>query len=377
MFNVIVLGLVSFLTDVSSEMVYPILPLYLTARLGASPGIVGIIEGIAESLASLLKVFSGYISDRLGKRKVLTMVGYGSSTVGKVLLYLSTSWLWVLAGRIVDRFGKGVRTAPRDALIADSTAADHRGAAFGLHRTLDTAGAATGVLLAYFFLTRYQGNFAAVFLWAVIPAVAAILILTLVRETKREGLSKGERPSLQWSTLPPRLKAFLLVVLAFTLGNSSNQFLLLRAKNVGFDAPTVLLLYLAYNIIFATVSLPAGRLSDRLGRKTLLVAGYVVYGLVYLGFALVKAPLQVWLLFAVYGLYMAFTEGVEKALVTDIAPQELRATMIGLHATVVGIGLLPASALAGLLWDWLGPQAPFYFGGLMGVIAAVGLAIVI
>lgn len=377
MFNVIVLGLVSFLTDVSSEMVYPILPLYLTARLGATPGVVGLIEGIAESLASLLKVFSGYISDRLGKRKMLTMVGYGSSTLGKVLLYLSTSWLWVLAGRIVDRFGKGVRTAPRDALIADSTAADHRGAAFGLHRALDTAGAAAGVLLAYLFLTRYRGDFVAVFLWAIIPAMAGILILTLARETRREAPSEGERPALQWSNLPPRLKAFLLVILAFTLGNSSNQFLLLRAKNIGFDTPTVLLLYLAYNIIFATVSLPAGRLSDRLGRKTLLVAGYAVYGLVYVGFALANAPLQVWVLFAIYGLYMAFTEGVEKALVTDIAPQELRATMVGLHATVVGIGLFPASALAGLLWDWLGPQTPFYFGGLMGVLAAAGLAILI
>ena len=374
MFNVIITGITSFLTDISSEMIYPLLPLYLTTRLGASPAIVGLIEGIAESLASLLKVFSGYISDRVQKRKGLAMLGYASSTVGKFLLFLSTSWVWVLGGRIVDRFGKGVRTAPRDALIADSTAKERRGRAFGLHRALDTAGAVVGVGLAYYFLTTRQGNYKAVFLYSLIPAALGVAVLSLARETKAVKATASERPlSFNWSALPTRLKAFLAVVLLFTLGNSSNQFLLLRAKNLGFTPESVLLLYMAYNIIYALFSYPAGRLSDRIGRKSLLVAGYIFYGLVYFGFALVREASYLWLLFAAYGLYIALTEGVQKALMADLAPVELRATLIGLHATFVGIGLFPASFLAGVLWDAFGAPAPFYFGGAMGLLAALGL----
>jgi len=374
MFNVIITGITSFLTDISSEMIYPLLPLYLTTQLGASPAIVGLIEGIAESLASLLKVFSGYISDRVQKRKGLAMLGYASSTVGKFLLFLSTSWVWVLGGRIVDRFGKGVRTAPRDALIADSTAKERRGRAFGLHRALDTAGAVVGVGLAYYFLTTRQGDYKAVFLYSLIPAALGVAVLSLARETKAVKATASERPlSFNWSALPTRLKAFLAVVLLFTLGNSSNQFLLLRAKNLGFTPESVLLLYMAYNIIYALFSYPAGRLSDRIGRKSLLVAGYIFYGLVYFGFALVRAASYLWLLFAAYGLYIALTEGVQKALMADLAPVELRATLIGLHATFVGIGLFPASFLAGVLWDAFGAPAPFYFGGAMGLLAALGL----
>ena len=374
MFNVIITGITSFLTDISSEMIYPLLPLYLTTQLGASPAIVGLIEGIAESLASLLKVFSGYISDRVQKRKGLAMLGYASSTVGKFLLFLSTSWVWVLGGRVVDRFGKGVRTAPRDALIADSTAKERRGRAFGLHRALDTAGAVVGVGLAYYFLTTRQGDYKAVFLYSLIPAALGVAVLSLARETKAVKATASERPlSFNWSALPTRLKAFLAVVLLFTLGNSSNQFLLLRAKNLGFPPASVLLLYMAYNIIYALFSYPAGRLSDRIGRKSLLVAGYIFYGLVYFGFALVREASYLWLLFAAYGLYIALTEGVQKALMADLAPVELRATLIGLHATFVGIGLFPASFLAGVLWDAFGAPAPFYFGGAMGLLAALGL----
>ncbi len=378
MFNVIITGITSFLTDVSSEMIYPLLPLYLTTQLGASPAIVGLIEGIAESLASLLKVFSGYISDRVQRRKGLAMLGYASSTVGKLLLYLSTSWVWVLGGRIVDRFGKGVRTAPRDALIADSTAEERRGRAFGLHRALDTAGAVVGVGLAYYFLTAYRGDYKAVFLYSLIPAALGVAVLSLARETRVVKAAASNRPlSFNWSALPARLKAFLAVVLLFTLGNSSNQFLLLRAKNLGFTPESVLLLYMAYNLIYALFSYPAGRLSDRVGRKSLLVAGYIFYGLVYFGFALVREASHLWPLFAAYGLYIALTEGVQKALMADLAPVELRATLIGLHATFVGIGLFPASFLAGVLWNAFGAAAPFYFGGAMGLLAALGLWLVI
>lgn len=378
MFNVIITGITSFLTDISSEMIYPLLPLYLTTQLGASPAIVGLIEGIAESLASLLKVFSGYISDRVQRRKGLAMLGYASSTVGKLLLYLSTSWVWVLGGRIVDRFGKGVRTAPRDALIADSTAEERRGRAYGLHRALDTAGAVVGVGLAYYFLTAYRGDYKAVFLYSLIPAALGVAVLSLARETRVvRAAASGHSLSFNWSALPARLKAFLAVVLLFTLGNSSNQFLLLRAKNLGFTPESVLLLYMAYNLIYALFSYPAGRLSDRVGRKSLLVAGYIFYGLVYFGFALVREASHLWPLFAAYGLYIALTEGVQKALMADLAPVELRATLIGLHATFVGIGLFPASFLAGVLWNAFGAAAPFYFGGAMGLLAALGLWLVI
>ncbi|MGI9863109.1 MFS transporter [Moorella naiadis] len=372
MFNVLITGLTSLLTDISTEMVYPLLPLYLTAALGASPGLVGIIEGLAESLASLLKVFSGAISDRLGRRKPLAIGGYGFSALGKVFLVLATSWGWVLAGRLADRFGKGVRTAPRDAIIAEAAVVGQRGAAFGLHRLMDTLGASLGVVLAYYFLTGYRGDYRAVFLYSLIPAVLGVAVLFLVREKGPAGIPT-KKPSLNWRVLDPRLRAFLVVVFLFTLGNSSNQFLLLRARGLGFAPETVILLYLVYNLVYSLVSYPAGHLSDRIGRRTLLVLGYLAYGLVYLGFAVVKDPVAMWWLFAVYGIYIGFTEGVEKALVADIAPPEQKATLIGLHATMVGIGLLPASTLAGFLWDTFGAQAPFYFGGAAGMLASLGM----
>ncbi len=431
--------MVSLLTDISTEMVYPLLPLFLTTRLGATPAIVGLIEGIAESLASLLKVFSGYLADLFGRRKPLAILGYGSSTVGKVVLYLAGSWPAVLAARVIDRFGKGVRTAPRDALIADSSTPETRGRAYGLHRTMDTLGAAVGVLLAYYFITTYKGDYSRVFLWAMVPAFLGVAVLFLARETRARDAASGsigagagttaqgavpndadtgvgagagahgndggeaggdagtdagtgassrpeagsetpvpavrrrKLPSFQWSRLDRRLRGFLVVVFIFALGNSSNQFLLLRAGNLGFGPAAVLLVYFVYNMVYSMLSYPAGRLSDKIGRKTLLVAGYATYGLVYLGFAFAKASWHVWALFGVYGAYIALTEGIEKALVADIAPQDLRATTIGLHATLVGIGLLPASLLAGFLWNLFGPQATFIFGGVMGLVAAVGI----
>ncbi|MEW6192619.1 MAG: MFS transporter [Bacillota bacterium] len=377
MFNIILLGLVSFLTDVSSEMVYPLVPLFLTLQLGATPAIVGVIEGLAESTASLLKVFSGYWSDRLGRRKPLAITGYALSTLGKGLFYLSTSWGWVLGGRLADRFGKGVRTAPRDALIADSSDPRAYGLSFGLHRAMDTFGAVAGVAAAYFLLRHAPADFRPVFLYAVIPAAIGVFLLFFVREKRDRRSRTAQRLSLNWRELDPRLKAFLVVVFLFTLGNSSNQFLLLRAQNLGFLVRDVLLLYLVYVGVYGLLAYPAGRLSDRVGRRRLLVWGYLTYGLVYLGFALVQQPETLWPLFAAYGLYSAATEGVEKALVAEIAPAHQRGTLIGLHATLVGIGLLPASLFAGLLWKILGPAAPFYFGGAMGVLTAAALAVVL
>ncbi len=387
MLNVIILGIASFLTDVSTEMVYPLLPLFLTsARIGATPAIVGLIEGLAESTASLIRVFSGYFSDRLQERKPLTILGYSASTMGKILLYLATGWPLVLAARLTDRFGKGIRTAPRDALIADSSEPTQRGHAFGLHRALDSAGASVGVIVAYVLFVSMHDDFSAVFLVSIIPAILGIFALFFVRErlAKRATPARVVTPDGtarapwwsnlgdRWQALDTRLKLFLVIVFVFALGNSSNEFLLLRARDQGMSDATVILMYLVFNVFYALASWPAGRLSDRVGRKSLLVLGYLTYAVVYVGFA-VANPLQLWGLFATYGLYIALTDGVEKALVSDMAPPELRATLIGLHATFVGVGLLPASLLAGFLWDAFGPAAAFYFGGAMGALAAIAL----
>jgi MFS family permease len=371
MFNIILLGITSFLTDISSEMVYPILPIFLVSTLGASPAILGLVEGIAESLASLMKVFSGYWSDRIAKRKPFAIFGYFSSTVGKLILFIAASWPYVLVARVIDRFGKGMRTAPRDALIAESSSEGKRGAAFGLHRAMDTAGAAIGALTAYFLITGFKENLRSVFLFSLVPAFLGVTVLFFVREKKSAPAAVSRKLEFRWHALDKRLKLFLIFTFIFTLGNSSNQFLLLRAKNMGSGIGEVILMYLVYNIVYASVAYPASRLSDTIGRKKLLVAGYLFYGLVYLGFAVNQSALSLWVLFGMYGLYIGFTEGVEKALVSDIAPQDLRATAIGLHATLVGIGLLPASLLAGLLWKFFGASAPFYFGGLMGIFASI------
>lgn len=378
MLNILILGLTSLLTDIGSEMVYPLIPLFLVQQLGATPAIVGLIEGVAESLASLLKVYSGRLSDKFQRRKPLAIVGYASSAVSKVLIIVAVSWGWVLAGRIGDRFGKGVRTAPRDAIIADSSDPNKKGKSFGLHRALDTVGAVIGVALAYLLFTSYHGNYRQVFIWSLVPAVLGVLVLTLVREAKDAAKkSKAKDLSLNWRSLNPRLKGFLIIVFLFALGNSSNQFLLLRSSDLGMSTAQVIMLYLVFNISYALVSFPAGALSDKIGRRHLLIIGYLIYSAVYLGFARVHNPGQLWLLFVVYGLYIGITEGVEKALVADVAPQQHRATMLGLHATLVGIGLLPASLLAGLIWDYFGAAYTFYFGSVMGLLAALGLALVL
>lgn len=376
MFNIVVLGIVSLLTDISSEMVYPLLPVFLTATLGASPAIVGVIEGIAESMASLLKVFSGYWGDKTEKKKELAIAGYGASSLGKVVLLFAGSWGGVLLSRVIDRLGKGIRTAPRDALIAESAKAGSRGHAFGLHRAMDTFGAVLGVAIAYFLLVGNSTDIKRIFLFSMIPALLGVITLFFVRQP-REIYSRKKKLSFAWSALDTRLKAFLILAFIFNLGNSSNQFLLLRASKLGASAPLVVLLYLVYNVSYGILSYPIGRLSDRIGRRRILVAGYFIYALVYLGFAVVTRLSTLWSLFVVYGFYIAFTEGVEKALLADIAPSHLRGTVIGLHAALVGLALLPASLLAGLLWDLLGASAPFYFGASMGLFAAIGLLLIL
>lgn len=388
MWNIFIAGIGSLLTDISTEMFYPLISFYLLA-LGAGPSILGFVEGIAESLASLLKVYSGYISDKVQKRKPLAILGYSFSSIGKIILYFAGNWFGVFMGRFIDRFGKGIRTAPRDAIIAESSKEKERGKSFGIHRAMDTLGAVLGVILAIYILKSFNLNealnlkeyipaFKLVILISLIPALLGVGILFLLRETGKGYLRKNSA-SFEWKKLDPKLRAFLVFTFIFTLGNSSNQFLLLRAKTIGknIDIVSVLFLYLLYNIIYAIFSYPAGYISDKIGRKRVLVLGYLFYGLVYLGFALVNNFDILWYLFALYGLYIALTEGIEKALISDLAPSEIKATIIGLHATLVGIGLFPASFFAGLLWSYFGPQAPFYFGGFLGILSSIGLMLIL
>lgn len=378
MFNIVLLGLTSLLTDIASEMVYPLVPFFLVSTLGASPETLGVIEGIAESLASLLKVFSGYISDRLGRRKGLTIFGYAASAVGKITLAFASTWGMVFAARSLDRLGKGIRTAPRDALIAESAKPGSAGKAFGLHRAMDSAGAVIGVLFAYFIILGGAHDYTRVFLWSIVPAVLGVALLFRLADRPGRTPERTHIPALRWKVLPKKLRGFLLIALLFTLGNSSNTFLLLRTSAAGYAMQDVLLLYLVYNLSYMVSSYPAGRVADILGHRGVLVVGYGFYGLVYFGFTLLSpsgAAWFPWILFFCYGLYSGLTDGVEKAFVSELAPGELRASAIGVHASIVGIGLLPASLLAGVLYQQCGPDAPFILGGLLGIVASAGIAL--
>jgi MFS family permease len=369
MSNIWILGFVSFFTDLGTYMVYPLVPLYLVS-VGTTPLVIGMIEGVAESLTSLLQFVSGYTSDRLKRRKSLAIFGYGLSAAGRGILVFSASWVGVFVWRLSDRVGKGVRTAPRDALIAESGGRKRHGRAFGLHQMMDMTGAALGVAVAYLILQQENSSYSTVFAYSLIPVALGVLILLLVREPKEPTGVLKPKMEFKWSRLDPRLKQLLLVILLFTLANSSNQFLILRASNLGVSMTDALLLYLLFHLTGALFAYPMGRLSDRIGRKGILTAGYLLYGGVYLGFALIDSAKWVGVLFALYGAYSGLTKGVEKALVADVAPADLKATMMGMYAMFVAIGLLPASLFAGWLWDSFGASAPFYFNGALAVATA-------
>ncbi|MDR0447621.1 MAG: MFS transporter [Treponema sp.] len=383
MSNIILLGLVSLFTDISTQMVYPILPLYLSTVMGAGPAIIGIIEGIAESLASIVKLFSGIVADRYGHKKRLAIFGYASSTVNKIIILLSVTWTGVLIARIIDRFGKGIRAAPRDAMIAESADKSRLGKAYGLHKGLDLLGTAIGIILAWLILSSGDDEYKKIFLYSLIPAFAGLVILLFVKDKKQEswGKTPGETQSkkiaFNWQNLDRRLKLFLVFLFLFTLGNSSNAFILLRAYNAGFSARGAILLYFIFNMTASILSYPAGMLSDKFGRKNLLCAGYLLYGIVYLAIGLLSSNIAFIVLFVIYGFYGAMTTGVERALIVDIVPPEHKAGTLGLHAAIVGIGLLPASVIAGFLWTWLGPSAPFLFGGGLAFVTCIGLFVVL
>ncbi|MDR2543112.1 MAG: MFS transporter [Treponema sp.] len=378
MLNIFFLGLISFFTDLSTEMVYPLIPLYLV-QTGATHVLVGIIEGIAESLASLLKVYSGYLPDKFQKKKLIAFSGYAAGLVYKLALIFANSWIGILGAKVIDRFGKGIRTAPRDVLVSESTDKKHLGKAFGFHKALDKAGAALGILIIYLIMLNSSGNydFKTFFALSMIPAVLGLLMFIFVKEKKQPVvLPSGTKiqPQPFWKNIKQidgQLKFYLLVVFIFTLGNSSKAFMILKASDAGFDNLNVILLFLIYHFVAALLSMPLGKLSDKIGRKNLLVPGYLVFALCYLGFAFGETKLIFVILFALYGIYTAMITGVERAFVAEIAPDKLKGTMLGLHSTISGIALLPASIIAGVLWTNFGAAVPFIFGAAMSLLAAV------
>ncbi len=392
--NVWAATLTSFLNDISSEMIFTLVPLFLANVLGVSTVVIGLIDGTAETTSSLLKGFSGWLSDRLGKRKWLAVAGYGLSSLAKPFLYVVTSWYGVLAVRFVDRAGKGIRTSPRDALIADSIDEHHRGIAFGLHRAGDTAGAMIGLIIALLVvlatqsqaLDLNQATFRDLVLIGVIPGFLAVIVLAVGarevkgKQPKAEAASTESKPprvSLSLRAMNKDFQFFLLVIAIFTLGNSSDSFLILRAQERGLNVAGVLGMLITFNLIYASFSGPLGFLSDRIGRYRLIVGGWLLYALIYLGFAAATEAWEIWVIFALYGFYYAAVEGTAKALVADLIPPEQRGSAYGFYNATVGLMVLPASVLAGLLWQgvggWkgFGASAPFIAGAGLAFIAAL------
>ncbi|MEP6719521.1 MAG: MFS transporter [bacterium] len=389
--NVFAISLVSLLNDASSEIIYPLLPIFLSITLGASPGVVGLIEGAAESISSLLKLFAGYFSDRRGKRKSFVVFGYVLSSFVRPLLAFAVNWYQVLGIRLGDRVGKGIRSAPRDAMIADTVRVEERGLAFGFHRAMDHTGAVAGPLLGYLLVLLFAvdrnsptaGEFKWIFLAASIPAMAAVAVAAFyVREVKHKRSAIDDAVvtapvKLSLKGFDANFKRFLLIVALFTLSNSSDAFLLLRARMAGVSVVLIPLLWATLHVSKVVSSLFGGDLSDRLGRRRLIVSGWILYAAVYAGFAFVTNEFSVWILFIIYGIYFGFAEGAEKALVADLVPPEKRGTAFGLYNLAFGITVLPASLLMGALWDWRGPQTAFIVSAVLGSTAALLLLLLV
>lgn len=371
------MGLVSLLTDASSEMVYPVLPLFLANVLGAPVAAIGLIESLAEATAAFMKLGSGWLSDRVGRRKPLVALGYTLSNLAKPVLALTQSWPAVLSLRVTDRLGKGVRTAPRDALIAESSTPQERGRSFGVHRALDTAGAAIGPFVAWLVLSLDPGasGYRTIFAVSAIPGALAILVVLLaVRDTgKRLPIDQAMRPSLRAFSRP--LAVFTAISFVFALANSSDAMLILRAQDLGTAAALIPLMYVLFNLVGAVLAAPFGARSDRIGRRRLIVFGFAGYALVYLGFALARGTIAPWLLFALYGIPYAATEGMTRAYVCDLAGPERRGTALGGYTLVLGLAALPSSALAGLLWDTVSHAAPFAFSAMLMGASALALLV--
>jgi MFS family permease len=376
--NVWAVSLTSFFMDISSEMVINILPLFLANVLGVQTSIIGLIEGLAEATSSILKLFSGWLSDKIGGRKWLAVIGYGLSAVTKPFFYVAGSWEVVAGVRWIDRVGKGIRTAPRDALVADSVTKEARGLAFGFHRAMDTAGAMVGLLIAVLVVWLAQQNsldlsrptFQTIVLISLLPAFLAVLSLAI---GAKDVAVKSQRAAPKFSVLNMGRPygVFLVIVGIFTLGNSADAFLVLRAQNLGVTVLGILVMMVMFNLIYSLISAPAGSLSDRIGRRRLIIGGWLVYAVIYLGFAFAQEAWQVWALYVVYGLYYGMAYGTANALVADLVPENVRGTAYGTYNAIIGVLAFPASLIAGLLWQGFGPSAPFLFGGTLALIAAL------
>ncbi len=386
--NIWAVSITSFLTDISSEMVINLLPLFLFNVLGVRTSVIGLIEGIAEASSSLLKLFSGWFSDRLGGRKWVAVTGYGISALAKPFFYLATTWQMIAVVRWVDRVGKGIRTAPRDALVADSVTPEQRGLAYGFHRAADTGGAVIGLLIALLVVWRVQqgasslkaSTFQTLVLLSLIPATLGVLVLALMsKDIPVHG--KQTLPKFSLRGLGKPFLTFLIIISIFDLGNSADAFLILRAQERGLRISGILSMLVIFNLIYALLSAPAGSLSDHIGRRRVLVAGWLLYTAVYLGFALAQTALSIWLLYALYGAYYGLTYGTAKAFVADLVPVPLRGTSFGTYNATLGLIDFPASLIAGILWQgvgsWsgFGASAPFFFGAAMALIATAALII--
>ena len=383
--NIWVMTATSFLTDISSEMIFNLIPLFLANVLGVGTAVIGLVDGVAETTASVMKYYSGALSDRLGQRKWLAVAGYALSSIAKPFLYVANAWGWVLGVRLADRVGKGIRTAPRDALVADSIDEKRRGLAFGVHRAGDTAGAFLGLGFAALIVWLTESGaaqltrrtFQVAVLASIIPAVLAVLVLAFGAADVPQGDRQPARVRLTLDGMDARFRLFLFVVVLFTLGNSSDSFVVLLGQNRGLSVLQIMLMVMSFNLVYASLAGPLGSLSDRVGRRKLIIAGWIAYGLVYMGLAFSNAGWHVWVLYAAYGIYYAATEGVVRALVADIVPQEQRGTAYGLLNAAIGITALPASVIAGLLWQgagvWagFGPSAPFFFGAALALTAGM------
>ena len=372
--NVKFLGLVSFFNDSASEMIYPLLPVFLTSYLGAGTAIVGLIEGIAESISSLSKLISGWLSDLWKKRKIIVIGGYGLSSLSRPIIGITTSWAQVLSLRFVDRLGKGIRTSPRDALLVDSVSEKERGKAFGFQRAFDHLGAVVGPIIAFTLLKAFHLNLRIVFLLAILPSIMILVLLIFFVKEKFPLGAVSKRLNLKEVKFSSRFKFYLATLVVFTLGNSSDAFLILKAKEAGVTVGFLPLIWMGHNFIKAISAYPSGALSDKLGRKKIIIFGWFIYSLVYIGFAFSTGYLSIIALFLLYGLVFGTTEGVEKAFVADLVPEKIRATGYGVFNFAVGITLFPASLITGILWQKFSSKVALLTGAILAFIACLMLS---
>lgn len=367
--NIFFAGLTSFLTDTTTKMIYAIMPLFLLS-IGASKTEVSLIEGVAESTSSVLKALSGWWSDKIGKNKPFMVIGYAFTAILSPLFAFVTSPFQVLAIRFTERIGKGIRTAPRDSLVAESSTDKDRGKNFGFHKAMDNSGAILGPLLAFAVLSIFTNDYRKVFMLSAIPGILGLLIvITFVKEAKKEKDSLPKKISLK--DFSKKYYLFLGIAFIFTLGNSTDALLLVKANNVGIKALFIPLVYLIFNAFSVILAVPMGMLSDKIGRERIIIFGYILYALIYFGFGMVDNKVMILLLFALYGLYSAATDGIQKALVSDLIGKNNRGTGLGIYNSIIGITLLPASLIAGILYDKVNSSAPFYFGSAIALIASI------